>query len=764
MSRPRMVIGLVSTACLVAVLVLLERNSAGLDTGFPLRFSLDLDPSSTPLRPSGDPATDIYHHAIRNFGDDEIFLIVMRAPDIFTTKNLKAMRRISRATLNLPAVQSTESLVAVTVIRNDPIRDQLEVRPLLHEIPESPEALESLRAQALADPLLVERLISRDSQTAALQVRFRRDSDLERIRKDVDGQIRRIIESESTDQRSFHIAGRPHMKATAHSLMVTDLQILLPLAMGVMALVLWFFSGSVRGVLMPLGTVSIATLLTFAAMAALETHLNLLTVVLGPILIAVGGVYGVHILAHYELAADDAGSSREASIRLQNATRAPVLMAGTSTAVGFGALLLTDIPAAQQLGGFASLGVVVVTLLSLTLLPACVALLPLRNHSDSPRARILGAHLDGLLTGLARFTIRHSGGVIVAWAMACVVALAALPHIRVDTDYLSFFPEDSRLRRDFAAIDDHLSGAIPIYVTFENKDRGSFNDPARLRVLESIQHRIDAVPGVSQTTSIVDLVRSVNRAIHQGDPRSERIPDSEGEVAEVLLVIPKAKARPLINVDQRRANLWVRTGVQGSARVKELVRHLEAAVSAEIPQSLEAHVTSDTVLINRSADGLASNQARTVGITALMVFLVVCTTFRSLPLALVALIPNVVPVLLFYGLLGLGIAPLSLPTSLIGSIVLGIAVDDTVHFLARYRLARRRGQSADEAVIDCGRRVGRPIAITSIMLFLGFLLITQSGFAKLQEFGGLIGLTICICLATDLLLLPAVLSRARVRT
>jgi hypothetical protein len=216
-----------------------------------------------------------------------------------------------------------------------------------------------------------------------------------------------------------------------------------------------------------------------------------------------------------------------------------------------------------------------------------------------------------------------------------------------------------------------------------------------------------------------------------------------------------------VNVDHSRANLLVRSGEQGSSAVRSLVARLSAVLDEELGDGLRAQITGDTVLLNRSADTLALNQVRTVGVTAVAVFVIVALAFRSLSLALVALAPNLVPVLLFYGLLGAGLAPLSLPTSMIGSIVLGIAVDDTVHFLARYRSGRSEGLSSVDAVIQCGRRVGRPIAITSAMLFLGFLVVALSGFATLREFGLLVGLTILICLATDLILLPALLVRAR---
>ena len=744
---------LLASVCAVAALV----------APSPLRVRIDLDPSSTPLLPADDPAAAGYRQAVLDFGDDEIFVIAMETDDVFTREDLTVLRDLSRALPKIPGVRSTESLVNVSIIRNDPVRDRLEVRPLMREVPFEPAALADLRSQALADPLLRRSIVSRDGRTAAINVRLESWTDLERIRAGVDRRIRDQLVDRTTPLRRFYVAGRPHMKAAAHAIMVSDLQRLMPLAVLVMALVLWIVTGSARGVVIPLGTVLVATLWTFGVMAALGVSLNLLTVVLGPILIAVGSVYGVHILAHYEAVATRAADAPEAARQLFRATRTPVLISGSSTVIGFGALLLTDIPAARQLGAFASLGVGAVTLISLTGLPAFVSLLPLRQRTDSRRATLIGERMDRALVGLAQGVARRPGVVIAGWVGLCAAAVALVPQIQIDTDYLTFFSSDSRVRQDFEAVNHLLAGAVPVYVVLSGNGPETFIQPDHLRRVEQIQREFDALPGVAHTLSVVDLLRVVNEAVHDGDPAQARVPESIGKIAELMLVIPKARRRPLANVDYSRANLIVRTGEQGSQSIRALEAGLSERLERFLAPPLEFEITGDTILLNRSADALALNQARTVGVTALAVFVIVAAVFRSLPLAGVALVPNLVPVLLFYGLLGAGVAPLSLPTSLIGSIVLGIAVDDTAHFLARYRAGRQRGLEPDEAVVECGRRVGRPIAITSVMLFLGFLVVTMSGFATLSQFGWLVGLTIVICLATDLVLLPALLVRGRVR-
>jgi predicted RND superfamily exporter protein len=172
-------------------------------------------------------------------------------------------------------------------------------------------------------------------------------------------------------------------------------------------------------------------------------------------------------------------------------------------------------------------------------------------------------------------------------------------------------------------------------------------------------------------------------------------------------------------------------------------------------------VTGNAVLLAHSADGIARGQPVSVAIAAISIFLLVSVGLRSLGIGAVAMIPNLVPVLVYFGILGLGAAPLSLPTSLIGCMALGIAIDDTVHYVVRYRAERRLGADPVEAAERATRFVGRPIVITSVVISLGFLMVTLSDFATLQEFGLLSAVTMGICLVTDLILLPAILVRAK---
>ncbi|MGH0032690.1 MAG: efflux RND transporter permease subunit [Myxococcota bacterium] len=753
--RPRSVLGLLALVSAVALATLVRPEPPGL--------RLRIDPSTESLLPTGDPATETYRRAVRDFGDDQVYVIAMETEDVFRAEHLEALRRVTDAVSRLEGVRSVKSLLRVTSFRYVAEDDWIEVRPFIEDVPRDPAELDRLRARATGDPLYRKVLVSEDGRAAAVNVSFRKMSDGDFIEADLDGRVRAILAAETVPGRRFHVSGRPHIKSVMYHAMLRDLRVLIPVGVALVAGVLALLSHSVRGVVLPLATVGASILWTFAGMAALDRALSVLSVLLAPTLLAVGSVYGVHVVNRYEEEAPAAASAREAAAAVLREMRAPVLIAGVTTAVGFAALLVTDVPAVFEIGAFSVLGVASVTLLSLTGIPAALVLLPRRaTPRASPLARVGGRVLERTLAGLAGTACRRPGAVIGGFALLLVLALAAIPRIEVDTDYLSFFDPDAPVRRDFERVNRLLAGAVPLFVVFDGGERGHLREPDVLRRIEAVQQDLDALPGVSRTLSFLDTLRVLNRAVSGDDPAAERIPDTRAGVTELFFMLPKSDLQRFATIDQSAANLVVRTGEVGSAALRALSARIEAVLAERPVPGLRAGLTGNAILLTRAADGVARAQPRTVLLAAAAIFLLLATSLRSLPLGAIAMIPNAVPVLIFFGVLGAGVAPLSLPTSLIGSVALGIAIDATAHYLVRYREERRAGADPRAAVLRCNLRVGRPIAVASLMLIAGFASVGASGFATLREFGQLSALTMAVCALTDLLLLPAILVRARV--
>jgi len=730
----------------------------------PPGLRLVIDPSTEPLLPWGDPDIATYRQAIADFGDDQMYVIAMETQQgVFTQDHLAALRRVRDRVSRLPGVRAAQSLVGATSFGYSAQDDWIEVKPFVEEVPTDPAALDALRDRALRDPLYLRTLVSADGRAAALNVTFREMTDGEFIASDLDGQIAAILRDETTPDRSFHVSGRPHIKAVMYRGMVRDLQVLVPAVLLVVTAVLLPLAGSLRGVLLPLINVAVAVIWTFGAVAALERPLSVLTVLLAPAMLATGSVFGVHVVGGYEEEAAHAATPAEAMGRAQATLIAPVLISGITTAIGFGSLCITDVPAVFELGAFSVLGVASVTLLTMAGVPAALALLPLRKER---REGLFGARAAAALdTGLLRLTTfsrRNAGAIILTCAAISALGVALVPRIVVDTDYLSFFDANAPVRRDFERVNALLSGAVPLYVVLDGGSPGALRDPENLRAIEKLQGRLDALPGVSHTTSFLDTLRVLNRALSRDDPEEQRVPDSRAAIAELFFMLPKADLQRFATVDQQSANLIVRTGAVGSAAMRALGARIDEVLSHDLPHGFTARVTGNALLLTRAADGVAGGQATSLLAETLTIFALMSWSLRSFALGLMAMVPNLVPVAIFFGMLGAGVATLSLPSSLIAVVSLGLAIDSTAHFLFHYREYRRAGATPDEAVASCIRALGRPIAIAETMLCVGFAAVAASHFATLREFGILTSITVGVCLICNLMLLPALLVRLRV--
>jgi uncharacterized protein len=726
-----------------------------------------LDPSEEPLLPTHDPARDVYAEAIDNFGDDDLMVIGMETTDVFTTAHLEAIRRITEAIRRLPGVRSTESLIDATSFRYARADDVVDVTRLIDTIPTDTAALTDLRTRTLADRIHPKTIVSRDGRVAAVNVSFRTMTDAEFVAAGIDDAIAAILAAESGPERRFFVTGRQHVKARAADIMLHDVVRLIPLAVLVGTAVGWLVSGSLRAAVMPVGVSLMATLWTFGLLAALGNPLNLITIVLGPMLICMGAVYGVHVVARYDLlAAELRDAPRAAEACLRNIVL-PEMISGVTTMIGFAALLVAPQPAIQEFALFSLFGVTAMGLVSVAGLPALFAALPLPPvgegaHGTRTPGRI-GRAIDALLARMATLATTRQTPILVVWTLLIAAGAACIPRIVVDTDYLSFFDARSDVRRDFARASERLVGAAPIYIMLSGTGEGAFREPANVQALERLQRLVDVVPGVSATLSIVDLLAVLNRAVERDDPAAERVPATRSEISDLLFLVPKAKLRRFANSNHSRANLLVRTAESGSAAVAALRRRLEAAiVEARLPPELTAVVTGNTVVFAEASDGIAGNQLASMTLSAAAILVLMVLSLRSLGIGLVAMAPNLGPVVLFFGLLGMGLADLSLPTSLIGSVALGIAIDDTAHFIVNYQRMRAGGLAPADAAATCLRELGPPIVTTSVMLTAGYLVLMLSGFATIRQFGWLSALTMQICLWGDLLMLPALLSRARI--
>jgi predicted RND superfamily exporter protein len=722
-----------------------------------LRFGVD--PSPVHLLPAGGDARERWERARQLLGTDEPFVVAMGAEDVFAPEALARLARLDERLRALPNVHHVVSLASAPDVRS--AGGDIEIVPLLEALPEDPAGRAALRARVLGNPLLAGTLVAADARTAAVFVYPERLDQAALLASGLADRIEAVAREEAAGAPVW-ISGIPHATARLSDLLLRELGLLLPATLLVLCAVLALAFRTATGVLLPIATVSLALVWTLGVLAWLGLRLDLVTTILPPLVVTVGFAYAMHVVAEFG-ARQDAGADRAG--RLATALAAvdevgvPVLLAGLTTAVGFASLALSPIGAIRRFGLFAMLGVAFAVLAALTFTPAVLAL----GRGRAVRAPREGDALDRLAGALARLALTRRRAVIAGALVVTVASLLAARRIEVATEFVGNLDPRAPLRADFEAVNERLGGANLIQIPVQGDAPEAFLEPANLRALESLQAWLARQPEVGGTVSLVDTVKLLNQALHDGDPAAYAVPETRRQVGQLLLFGASHETRRLVDARHQTANVIVRSTVGDSRSVADLVGRIRERLAA-LPRGLHGEPTGNVVLLGESIDDLSRGQWTSLIAAFAAIYLCLAALFTSWRVGLLALFPNAVPIALYYGALGVSGVPLNPWTSLIGSIALGIAADDTIHFMARFNTEARRLADERRALLATLRGVLRPITFTLLGLCLGFSVLAFSELRSQAQFGLLAAATLALGWVADVTVTPALCAGVRVVT
>lgn len=717
-------------------------------------FRLELDPSVDRLLPQGDQTREFYDHVRLLFGSDETLVVALVAPDVFTAENLRRIRRIAERATHLDAVQRVVSLDNALDMKSED--GDLVIEPFLDaEIPEDREALAAIRRDVLDNPIYAGSLVAQDGRAAAIVVYLRDLPERELVASGIDLDLRRIADEERGDAEVF-IAGGTVIKAETSRILVRELSRSIPLAALVVVVVALLALRTLAGVIVPVATVGTALLWTLGIVAATGTSLNLVTALVPTLLLVVGFAYAVHVVAETTDELRDRADHREAVAAALSSVALPVVLTGVTTGVGLLALATSPIGAIREFALIATLGVAATVLAALTIGPALLVILP-RPRAVGPAA---DSAFDRLAAATARGVVRYRAFILAAGAIAGALSIWGMTHIVVSNDFL---PDEGELRRNIDAVNVHLQGSNTFYVILETDYRDAFAEPENLREIAQLQDWLEAQPEIGGTTSLVDFLVLINRGFHDDDPAHEQIPDSRRLIKQLFFFAASDDLRSHVDSRYQTAAVVVRTLVNDSGAMARLVERIEMRL-AELPIQLRPTVTGNGVIVARTLDEIARGQALSLSLAFTAIFAILALLFTSVRVGLLALVPNALPVLVYFGILGGSGITLNTTTGLVACLVLGIAVDDTIHFLARFNAAARQRLDETEGVAEALRAVGRPVTITSLALCLGFLTLAGSELRTHAEFGLLASITLAVAWLVDVTFTPALAARMRIVT
>lgn len=749
--RPRLVL---LTVCAVSVLALLL--CIDLKTGAP-RFRIN--PSAEALLPQHDPGRAVLDQVRRIFGEDDPVLVAVRfEPNVYTVDNLARIDRLTQRLRALPGVDGVFSLAtAPNLVASE---DELAVTSFTDQARESPDAVKAFPKQLAANPLYRGTLVSADGTTAAFAISTGAMTPQDFVRGGIDAQIRAAA-AEIAGDTPVWITGTLPVRAATTEALTRTLRFIVPGVFIVIATLLLLTFRSLRASLAALLTVSLALIWTLATAIVLRIDFNLVSAIVPPLVITIGLSYTIHLLSAHFLSRTLVPLATPLQRRewVMRRIATGLTLSATTTVIGFLSLLLNPLPAVRQFAVLASIGTLYVGALTHMFLPALLVAIGVTRETSPFGQKLFARFADALAT----FNLRNRRVIIAAAALTILVGAWFATHIRPGADYIRSFDAKTVVRQDFEAINKAFNGANLVTIFVDTHVNDTLIDPQQILPLEALEAWLRTQPEVGAVVSYVDHLKLLNQAFHDNDPAYFAVPDSPSAIKQMLVFGGGDTLGRLVDPRYRSAQISIRLNVDGSIAIGDFLARLDEKLT-QLPEPLAAQVTGSSVLATRAVEAIAKGHLLSIFIAIVAIWGLLSLMFTSSKAGLLATVPNIVPVAVYFGTLGLLGIPLNPTTSLIACIVLGIAVNDTVHFLARFNADARELGSEAAAVRSALGSVLRPITLATIALCLGFLVFTGSELKNQVQFGALAAWTLFMAWIADMTLTPALGSRLRVVT
>lgn len=730
--------------------IVLLTGLAALAIGLRLSRGLPVDFTPQALFMDGGAAIERLEALEARWGRDDNDLILLVEGELARPEVLAWLDALQAALQGLPELVAVEGIATATVLRREG-----EAMRVLVPVKELPPA-EALAALA-GDPLLRRLLISPEGDLTALRLRIEpareRVADLQPALL----AIRAVLDAHPPPPGvRLTPTGVPHIRVEVVDRMMADEARFLPVVAVLFTLTITLLFRRFGSALGPLVVTLIGVVWALGLLLGLGATLNVLSVLVPTLAVVIGVSDGVHILARYREELDPidrpAPSREQAMGETLRHLGAACALTTLTTAAGFLSLLVAETRVVRDFGLHAAVAVAAVWLAVMLVLPVWLSFFP----AAAVGPRLQSDRGGPLFRGLARLSTRRPRAVLFGFALASLLAGLLAAGVRTQSHLLEMYAPTHPTARAVRLADERLGGVVPVMVHVEAPGL-SLLDPALLGPLHALEQELRARPEVGYTASPA----SVMEVLHRAFSGEEGLPPSAEAAAQERLLAELGGASGmsgLLSEDGQTGRIFVLTRDAGGRELLALQAWLKERARALLPAEVrEVEVTGDGFIASAGVERLVNDLVQSVGLMVLVIFLTMLALLRDLRLALLSVLPNVFPMLLTAAALGALGEDLQITNVVSFTVALGLAVDDTIHFMVRYLEEHRRGGSRAEAIGRTLEGAGRAIVLTSLLLVVGFGVLALSELASTRWFGLLTAVTLTGALLADLLLLPALL-------
>lgn len=717
------------------------------------------------LLPDNHPENILYNSFTKTFGEEgNVMVIAVQDSLFFSQEKRKVWKDLNEKIEHFNEINFVLSTENIQELIKDKKNESFVLQEISKTLPlDTPEAEKFKEKLFLELPFYENLLYDIKSNTIRSVIYMDPEIVNTALRKDFIFKVFiPLIQSyEKETGTNIRVSGMPYIRTLNAQNIVDEIGLFVLGATLITSLIFFLFFRSFRATFISLIVVAVGVMWAFGILGWLGYEITVLTALIPPLIIVIGVPNCIFLINKYqqEIAKhrNQAKSLQRVIAKIGNAT----LMTNLTTASGFATFILTNSKILKEFGTVASINIIAIFLLSLLIIPITYSFMPRPNKKHLKHLK--NKTVDYFVTWMERKVQKQRINVYIVSLLGLIVGITGIYQMKISGSLIEDMPKSADFFKDILFFDDSFNGIVPLEIWVDSKRENGIVKPATLRRMNSLQETINEIPELAPPLSVVNAVKYAKQAYYNGNPNYYALPTSqENSFIYPFLNNSNSKSQLLTGyVDSTGQFGRITTYMKDikTSRMEEIETDLIESINKIFPKDrYGVQITGKSLLFLKGTKYLINNLILSLSLAILLIALFMAFLFRSFKMILISLIPNLLPLIITAGVMGFTGIPLKPSTILVFSIAFGISVDDTIHFLAKYRQELiANGWKINKAVFAALRETGISMFYTSIVLFFGFSVFMSSNFGGTQALGGLVAVTLMMAMLANLILLPSLL-------
>ncbi|MDO6675374.1 MMPL family transporter [Tenacibaculum sp. 1_MG-2023] len=705
-----------------------------------------------------------YNKFLEIFGEEgNLIILGVKDSTIFTPAKFNAWNKLVKDLDSLPQVDFTVSVADVQQLKADRKQRKFVVEPLFEEAPSTDEEIKNIKKQLFEKLPFYNNLLYNDKGTLQTAIYLNKDIVNTPIRRDFvfDILIPTIDSFEKDHKIDVRVSGMPYIR-TLNSQNITDeMGIFVIGALLITAIIFFFFFRSFRATFITLLVVSIGVTWAFGFMGLFRYEITVLSALIPPLIIVIGVPNAVFLINKYQQEVKKHGNQAKSLQRVISKVGNATLMTNITTASGFATFIFVKSRLMREFGVLASVNIISIFVLALLIIPIIYSFMPLpeKKHLNHLEKKWMG----NVVSWMERMVKKQRIAIYITTVSVIILSMIGLYMIRVSGSLIEDMPKGKQFYKDIKFFEYEFGGIMPLEILIDTKREKGVMKLSTLKKMEKLNETIETFPELSKPISVTNLVKYSKQAYYNGNPKYYQLPTSQ-EKSYIFSYTKNSDSnsgmlKNFVDSTGRYARITTFMKDIGTDKMDIIQERLQAVINKQFPdEKFNVSLTGKALVFLKGTNYLIKNLVISLSLAIILISIFMAWMFRSPQMILISLIPNMLPLLITGGLMGFFGIPIKPSTILVFSIAFGISVDDTIHFLAKYRQELLANNwKIKPAVYSALRETGVSMFYTSIVLFFGFLVFTVSSFGGTIALGGLVSITLLLAMVSNLLLLPSLL-------